>query len=205
MTEPETEKDDFEKADEDGGETEAEVVEEAIESSMPVVMSLGSLATPRDMMEFRQQLIEMYHRGSRSLVERLNKEDRNNPRSLVMALVGELVTETDNLLGNQMIATQHGSLRDASVMSSKRAEVLEKAIKAVQNKQQFEKDHGFNVDHPAMQCVWRYFMEKAHAVLRAMRVDAEANDTFFRMLVEQMKEWKKELQQKIEEEDSLKE
>lgn len=202
MTELGLDKDDFEKTDEDAGVIEgvAEVIEE---STTPMVLS-GVRATPRDMMELRQQLIELYHSGSRSLVERLNKEDKNNPQSLVMALVGELVTETDNLLGNQLVSTQHGSLRDASVMSFKRAEVLEKAIKAVQNKQQFEKEHGFNVGHPAMQCVFRYFMDKAHTVMRAMRLDSEANDTFFRMLMEQMKDWKKELQQKIDEEDSLK-
>jgi len=158
---------------------------------------------PRDMMELRTSLVQEYHKGAMSLLERLNADGRANIEAVVMALVEEVVKETDNLLGNELLATQGGNLRDASVISFKRAEVLEKAIKAVQAKLQFERESGLDVENPGMITVFKYFMGKAHTAFRALGYDDEASDTFFRMLSESMKDWKKELKEEFAEANSL--
>jgi hypothetical protein len=200
-------KDEFEKADAEAGVmVEAEAEEPSEEKTLPaVVESTTALTTPQDMMQFREQLVGIYHKGSKSLVEKLTREHRNNPETLVMALVDELVRETDTLLGNALVATHQGSLRDASVISYKRAEVLEKAIKAVQAKQVFDKDRGFDLESPFMGVVWRYFMENVKSVFMDIGMSPEVNDTFFRSLAARMKEWKKDLKNKLDDMNSLKE
>jgi len=198
--------DEFEKADiEAGVVVESEDSEDREETLPAVVETRKPLATPQDMMQFREQLVDIYHKGSKSLVERLTKEHRNNPETLVMALVDELVRETDTLLGNALVATHQGSLRDASVISFKRAEVLEKAIKAVQAKQVFDKERGFDLESPFMGVVWRYFMESVKSVFVEFGMSSEVNDTFFRSLAAKMKNWKKDLKRKLDEMNSLKE
>jgi len=183
-------------------ETEAVVVTEnpnlpaVKESSVPSV-------PPSNMMEMRGNLVRDYHRGSQCLAERLQAEGKNNMEQMVMALVDEVIKETDSLLGNELLATHEGNLRDASVISYKRAEVLEKAIKAVQTKQAFDKEHGVDVEAPAMRTVFRFFMKKVKYVFAQLGYDDEASDTFFRSLGEAMEGWKKELKEDLNELNTL--
>jgi hypothetical protein len=76
---------------------------------------------------------------------------------------------------------------------------LEKAIKAVQNKQEFERESGIDVDSPAMMVVFRFFMLKGKEAFDRMNVGNEVSDLFFRTLGEIMENWKKELREHFEE------
>ncbi len=154
---------------------------------------------PENVMEFRDQLIKQYHNGAPSLVERIRKAGKEDIESVLVALIEEVIKETDHLLGNELVATQNGELRDASVISFKRAEVIEKAIKAVQAKQEFERESGIDVDSPSMIVIFRFFMSKAKDTFDKMGVGSEMNDLFFRTLADVMEGWKKELRNRFEE------
>jgi len=186
--------DDFEKADKDAGAV-----------SIPQVMSpqkqTGGMVSrmPLDIMAYRSKLVEQYHKGAPSLVEKLRQMGKGDQESLLLALIDEVVTETDNLLGNELIATQNGEMRDSSVISYKRAEVIEKAIEALQNKQRLEKQEGVDVDSPSMMIVFRFFMTKAKDTFDRMNVGQEVSDLFFRTMGDGMDNWKKELRDSFEE------
>jgi hypothetical protein len=150
-------------------------------------------------MEYREQLVKQYHDGAPSLVEKIRKAGKEDIESLLVALIEEVVKETDHLLGNELVATQNGDLRDASIISFKRAEVIEKAIKAVQAKQEFERESGIDVDSPSMTVIFRFFLAKAKDTFDRIGVGNETNDLFFRTFSEIMENWKKELRERFEE------
>jgi hypothetical protein len=168
-------------------------------SAPPARLGGATALIPGGAKEFRDGLVKQYHNGDASLVERLEREGRNDVMSLAVELLKEMVKETDHLLGNELMATQNGDLRDASIISFKRAEVLEKAIKAVQAKMRFEREtSGFDLDSQAMIVVFRFFMMKVKEVFERMDIDVEMSDIFFRQLGEAMENWKKELREQIE-------
>jgi hypothetical protein len=146
---------------------------------------------------FRNTLVEQYHKGSKSLVERLKKDNKADAESLLICLIDEVIGESDHLLGNELVATENGDLRDASVISYKRAEVLEKAIKAVQARNQVEKESGVDLDSPSMMVVFRFFMFKVKETFKKMGISDEQSDIFFRTLGEEMEDWKKELREQL--------
>jgi hypothetical protein len=152
---------------------------------------------PHDVVEHRDQLVKKYHNGVSSLSERLKLEGKDNIESLVTALIDEVIKETDNLLGNELIATQNGSLRDATIISEKRAAVLAQVIKAAQAKQLFEKEHGIDLDSPSMRIVFQYFMGKVRKTFKNLNYQDEVSDVFFRNLGASMDNWKKELREEI--------
>lgn len=176
----------FEKMDADAGV--AEVMPQPEVSSM----------IPGGTAEYREELIKNYHGGSTTLIARLRKEGLADNESLLIALIEEVVRETDNLLGNELIAIENGSVRDASVISAKRAEILEKAIKAVQSKQAFEKESGIDVDSPSMVIIFKYFMGKCRDVFDMTDTPVEQSDIFFQTLGEKTENWKKELREEFE-------
>jgi hypothetical protein len=179
---------DFEDADQDAG------VLTAVDKRQQ-----KGLAPVSGHVEYRQQLVSRYHQGSKNLVERLRSNGRDDAEALLLSLINEMVQETDHLLGNELVSTENGELRDASVISFKRAEVLEKAIKAVQAKSQFEKESGIDLDSPMMMIVFRYFMSKVKQTLVRVNAPDDMSDLFFRSLSESMADWKKEMKVQFEE------
>ena len=189
--------DDFEKID-----AEVEVI--GLPKETPINEDGLSINAPKDMMELRDNLIREYHKGASTLAGRLDSQGKNNLDEIVLALVDEIIKETDNLLGNELISAKGGNLRDASVISYKRSEVLEKAIKAVQAKQIFEKEHGVDINSPSMMVVFKYFMNKVKSVFVTLGYEDEASDTFFRILGDDLTDWKKQLKEELSEINSLK-
>jgi hypothetical protein len=155
--------------------------------------SLQRQSTP-DIIKFRQQLVEEYHKGSPSLAERLKKAGKEDLESIVVALLDEMINETDHLLGNELVAAHNGELRDSSIISFKRLEGLVMASKQAQSKQQFEKQvGGIDVDSPSMMVIFRFFLSKAKDTFARMDVDTEIKDLFFRVFGDVTENWKKEL------------
>ena len=168
---------------------------------LPVKQDKGTTAVgqAKNLIEYRTQLVEQYHKGAPSLVEKIRESGRSDFEALLLALIDEIITETDHLLGNELVATQNGDLRDASIISFKRAEVLEKAWKAVERKTQFEKERGIDVDSPAMTVIFKFFMGKAAEAFDMMGVADEIRDLFFRRIAEVTDNWRRELRERFEE------
>lgn len=184
---------DFDIADREAG---SQVLEPSTVTDM-VPRGTGQMAPASDIIKLRDRLIRQYHNGADGLVKRLQKAGLESYESLLSALIEEIIVETDHLLGNELVATENGELRDASVISFKRSEVLEKAVKAVQGRQQFEKS-GIDVDSPAMREVFTYFMQKVHDALTKMGAAEEMRDLFFQSLVAETMNWKKDLKDRIQ-------
>jgi hypothetical protein len=156
-------------------------------------------ARQNDVVKYRGELVEQYHEGAPSLVAKLRAAGKEDSEALLVALVDEVIKESDHLLGNELVATNEGNLRDASVISGKRAEVLEKAIKAVQAKQEFESKSGIDVDSPSMVVIIRFFLAKCSDTFDIMGVGDEVRDLFMRTIGDVMDDWKKELRENFEE------
>jgi len=154
---------------------------------------------PGDVIELREQLVKQYYGGSEGLLQLLGKEGKNDAESLLLSLIDEVIKETDHLLGNELVATSNGELRDASVISYKRAEILEKAIKAVQAKQAFEKESGIDLNSPSVMVLFRFFMNKVKVVFGLIGMPAEQSDLFFAKLGDLMENWQKELRAEYDE------
>jgi len=151
-----------------------------------------------NMREHRANLVRDYHHGASSLAEKLRLQGRDNSEAMVMAIVAEIIQETDHLLGNELVATEDGELRDASVISTKRAEVLDRALKAVQTKLVFDRDHGIDVESPAMRVIFKFFMSKVRHVFKLLKYSDEASDTFFRTFASVMDAWEGELKTELQ-------
>ena len=152
-----------------------------------------------DIMSYRSSLVKDYYGGSKGILERLADDGKDDTENLLQTLIIEVIKETDHLLGNQLVAAANGDLRDSSVISYKRTEALEKAVKAISAKRAMEKESGIDLDSPSMQIIFRFFMSKANDSLVKMNVADEMKDIFFATIGEEMETWKMELKEKFKE------
>jgi hypothetical protein len=196
-----TKENEFTQADEevgigDSAENQLVVAERMNEEE---ASNLPAQIVDTGMVGFRNGLLTDYHKGVPSLLDRMERSGKSNPENMVQEMIREVIQESDHLLGNELVATNNGNLRDASIISGKRAEVLSTAIKAVQAKKAMEGGGiGVDVDAAAMQVVFRFFLDKTRKVFMSMEFDSEMKDTFFRMFKEAMKNWRKELRAELE-------
>jgi hypothetical protein len=182
---------DFNKADQEA---------EELVSVGDIFSAKGEVASPpQDIFEHREQLIRRHYNGESSLLDKLKNEDRSDIEELVMALLDEIIKESDNMLGNGLLAMADGNLRDASVIGYKRTEIMEKAIKAIQAKHAINKDRGIDVNSPHMVAIFRYFMRKTQEVFTKLQLGDELTDTFFRILGDEMSNWQRELKAEFKE------
>jgi len=183
--------DDFQKAD-----AEATIftdVEKPTDDRMLVTKPTN------DIIEFRRQLVEQYHGGASGFLSKFKMDGTEDIDAVLMSILQEVIKESDHLLGNELLATSDGLLRDASVMSFKRTEILEKVIKAIQTKQQVDKQSGIDVDSPSMMIVFRYFLSKVKKTFEKIGMPDEQNNLFFRAFGDETMNWKKELRENFNE------
>jgi len=152
---------------------------------------------PESMIEFRDSLVKDYY-GADGFVERVkNKEQSGDLKDLILEVVWEIFKESDNLLGNSLIAMHNSDIVTSSAISDKRIEALGKAAKALQAKLMLEGEAGINIDSPAMMVVFHFFMNKVKDVIVKMKIGDEFSDEFFRELGDSMMDWKKELKRDL--------
>lgn len=147
---------------------------------------------------YRAKLLEKYHGGEGGIAQRLKRNGADNLDGLLSLLLDELLSETDNLLGNEMMTMEAGDIRDSTVISHKRAEVIRDTIRLIQAKQQMAKETGFDVEGPHMRVIFLYFLRKVKDTFEKIDMPTEQNDLFFRTFNEAMDNWKKELKQEVE-------
>lgn len=140
------------------------------------------------------------HYGSDNCVSDMATSEEIGTETLIRFLVKELCREIDNLAGNRMIALKNGELEKATVISSKRTEVVDRAIKAIMAQKEFDASTSIDVDSPSMRVVFHYFLEKCQESFQRAGMNAEISDTFFRNFNDICgMTWKKDLKKRIAE------
>jgi len=183
----------------DDFEDREEVQLVSVNTMLAEVEDVETELAPRDILELRDQLIKKHHDGANSLLEKLDRDGNTEVRDLIMVLISEVLRETDHLLGNELVTTKQGDLRDASIISIKRVEAFEKALKALQTKAAMEGESGVDVNSPAVLSIFKFFMGKVKSAMLTMGMNDEFSDTFFTTLSTVMGDWKKELKRELKE------
>lgn len=166
-------------------------------NEMELITMSPALKMNGGMSERRKELVREYHGGFESLVDALAERGEDTLEGRIEALVHEIMQEAEHLLGNELVATEDGNLRDATIISTKRADILEKALKAVMAKQVFEREHGVDVESPSMRIVFEFFLHKVRQSFARLGYGDEVVDTFLRTLMASMANWKKELKAEL--------
>jgi len=151
-----------------------------------------------DSLSCHEKGIRTHYNGD-TLTDLINS-DEISTETLIRSLLVELAREIDNLAGNRVIATENGEFEKATIISSKRTEMVDRAIKAIMAKKEFEANTSIDVESPSMRIVFQYFLEKCQESFAKAGMNSEISDTFFRNFNDICgSSWKKELKRRIAE------
>lgn len=174
-----------------------QVITPEVISSLSVPEKASVISAPSEQIKLRDQKIREYYKGE-TLTEKMLSDDIS-VESLIRCLLAEFSREADNLAGNQMMATENGNIESSTVISSKRVEIIEKTIKAIMAKKEFEATNSIDVDSPSMRIVFRYFMSKCQESFGKAGMGSDISDVFFRNMNDVMANWKRDIKKQIAE------
>lgn len=148
-----------------------------------------------DLFEERNNLVKK-HSPSGTLIERLSREDINAEDAFT-ELIKELAESIEVLKGNELLFTSSGNLRDASVLTFKRVESIEKMLVAIQNKHKLIREETINLDSPYIRVLITYFFDKLDESCEKSGLDAESKNVLLNTFSVACQKWKKEVKTKI--------
>jgi hypothetical protein len=143
-----------------------------------------------------QKIADHYGGKENSLTSRAYSGNFSG-EELLRDLVTELFKEIDNLAGVQMMATENGDLQASTIIATKRTEIIDRAIKAIMHKKEFEAQNSIDVESPSMLIVFSYFLEKCNDAFALAGFNEDTKNPFFHAFNDCVKEWKKELKKRI--------
>ncbi len=150
-------------------------------------------------MVLRNDKIAIHYGGKKNSLTSKVGEGAFSGEELLRDLVKEYLREVDNLAGSQVIATENGDIHSSTIISSKRTEIIDRAIKAIMHKKEFEAQNSIDVESPSMFIVFRYFLEKCTQAFADAGFSKDVSNPFFHSFDAVTKDWKKELKKQIAE------
>ena len=167
-----------------------------------VEVDQGEELTPvksSDFIVLREELVKKYHKTSESLFDKIqNRPDGSNVEIIINTVLEELIKETDNLLGNELTLMQSGHIRDSSVVSVKRSDVLSIVSRVAARKHELSTLNGsVDLNAPAFQLFQQLCFDKLVVVLDKLNVDPELKQLVALKWGEEMENWDKEMKYKL--------
>ena len=151
-----------------------------------------------DKLSYHEKRIREHYNGD-SLTDQINN-DEINTETLIRCLLLEMAREIDNLAGNRVIATENGDIESSTIISAKRSEMVDRTIKAIMTKKEFEASTSIDVESPSMRVVFQYFLEKCQESFNKAGMNSEISDVFFRNFNDICGgTWKKDIKKRIAE------
>jgi hypothetical protein len=162
--------------------------------NLPVVPSgkEGSLLSIR-----KELLKEHYGNGHSSIIAKMKEAGVVDTDTLMRTIIEEMCNDMDSLKGNELIHTQNGELREASVVASKHAETSEKVARVMQAQSRLEREAGIDLNSPQMRIIFQYFMKKSKEAFEDLKMHPDQQNLFFNCFVRRAENWKKDLKEEF--------
>ena len=160
---------------------------------------LTSIKATTDVFSLKQELLEAYYKGHDSIISKIKKNPNGDSiETLITVVMEELLGETDNLKGNELIFTQDGKLHDASTISVKRAEILDTVSKVLMRKRDLMAKSGdVDLDSPVFQLFQTICFDALKESMMNLKFDDEMKQVIISKWGENMSDWKDELASRL--------
>lgn len=161
----------------------------------------AALPVGKDYIAEREALVDKHYGAEIRLSQRM-KGDGSKIDGIINSALEELVKESENLLGNELVLMQAGQVRDSSIISVKRSDVLDTLTKVAQRKYDILSSMS-NVDlnSPVFQIFQQICVDNLVLSMKENGVISEMRQLILNKFADLMKTWDKELKFRM---DSLK-
>lgn len=154
-----------------------------------------------DISEYKDQLVEKYRKKQPGVLQKIEKNPNLSSDEIMGSIVEDILRDSESLLGNQLIFTEEGNLRDATTITINRSNLL-KAVAdiAAKRKELNQKANDVDLNSPAFMLFQKMCFEKMVGALEELEfLDEEEIQLVLDKWAKSMSDWGKELKAKLDE------
>ena len=148
----------------------------------------------------RDNLIAEYRKRKRGIIDSVRAGEVENSDGLISLIVDDLLSESENLMGNSLYFMDEGELHDSTAVTIKRADLLKTIADILVKKRELnQKDADVDLNSPAFQIFQKICFNKMTTVLEELSFDSEMKQLILSKWSIAMRDWGKELQNELKE------
>lgn len=151
-----------------------------------------------DYIDIRERLVDAYRRKRGTILSRVAVTTGDNSvDTIITAVIQELAQETENLLGNEIMMMTAGQVDKASVVSVKRADVLDVLSKVAIRRKEAASSSAVDLNSPAFQLFQSLCFEKLTESMEEMKISPEERQLLISKWSTKLQNWMKELRERL--------
>ena len=149
--------------------------------------------------EMKGKLVKNYYKNEENTLKRKIFEcDGSSIEGAINSVLSEIVNESDDLLSNKLIFTRENRLHDATTVSVKRTEVLEKIANIISKKYDIiAKSNAIDLNSPVFQVFQQICVDKLKEALISLDIEDDLKQLIVIKWGDKMTDWEKELKSRV--------
>lgn len=172
------------------------------ESDSPKPIPKNRFIAGSDINEYRDALVEQYHdQGHKSVLHKMRQEGEDLTMDEILGLIAEEILEGgEDILGTQLLLANQGDLLNSTAAIMKRSELLKAVADIVAKRKELnQRASDIDLNSPAFMLFQKLCFDKLVLALEDLKIDQEMVSLIVSNWSSLMKDWGKELKQKLEE------
>lgn len=158
--------------------------------------------TGADINAYRDALVSQYRTdGHVSTLEKVKSADKDTTSDEILgSIIQEILEGGEDILGTQLLLSEEGDLSGSTAAIIKRSELLKAVADIVAKRKELnQRAADIDLNSPAFMLFQKLCFDKMVETLEDLQIDEEMISLIIKKFSDRMKNWGKELKQKLEE------
>lgn len=156
-----------------------------------------------DIGEYRDALVEQYYSNGKhkSVLKKIKENDKDTTLDELLGLiVEEILDGGEDILGTQLMLSEQGDLINSTAAVMKRSELMKSVADIIAKRKELnQRASDIDLNSPAFMLFQKLCIDKLVRALEDLKLDSEMISLIISSWSSLMKDWGKELKQKLEE------
>lgn len=170
------------------------------EISIPKKIPTNKFITGANITEYRDNLVDNYRQTHKGVLQNIKENSEISANEILSLIAQEILEDSENLLGTQLLLSEEGNLRDATTITIKRSDLLKSVADIIARQKELnQKASDIDLNGPAFMIFQKMCFDKMIAALEDLEMDEEMTQLILSKWATKMENWGKEMKQKLEE------
>ena len=172
------------------------------EAISPKPLPKNRFITGADINAYRDALVAQYRgNGHASTLAKVKSEDPDTTSDEILgSIIEEILEGGEDILGTQLLLSEEGDLAGSTSAILRRSELLKAVADIVAKRKELnQRAADIDLNSPAFMIFQKLCFDKMVGTLEDLQIDDEMIALIIKRFSESMKNWGKELKQKLEE------
>lgn len=153
-----------------------------------------------DIGSYRDGLVSKYREKYKGVLQKISENTNMSSDDILSSIVVDILLDSENLLGTQLLFAEQGNLKDSTDITMKRGNLLKAVADIVTKRKELnQKAADIDLNGPSFMLFQKMCFERMVDVLQELNIDVEMVQLILNKWQQKMENWGKDLKNQLEE------